>query len=265
MCITVFDWQAHPLYSLILLFNRDEYYNRPSQPVSWWEGRDILGGRDELGGGTWLACTRQGRLAFLTNVLEPSTVPQAKSRGDLTLRFLESKKNPREFAEEVLNEADQYNGFNLVLSDFFLKTMVYVSNRPNGAACIEEVSPGIHVLSNANLDSSCHKAQLLSQNFGEELHKYRKSEVPLELMAEELMSNTTKADVTSLPGIMSSEWEYNSSPIYVDFDTPLGRCGTRSTIAVCVKLTGELSVYENYLAEDGWKGHTVSFEIENMK
>jgi uncharacterized protein with NRDE domain len=49
----------------------------------------ILGGRDELGGGTWLGCTRDGKLAFLTNVREPGTLVGAKSRGELPVRFLQ--------------------------------------------------------------------------------------------------------------------------------------------------------------------------------
>jgi len=62
--------------------------------VGWW-GEDgcekILGGRDVVGGGTWMGCTKNGRLAFLTNVLEPDseTLPSAKTRGDLPLRFLQ--------------------------------------------------------------------------------------------------------------------------------------------------------------------------------
>ena len=49
----------------------------------------ILGGRDVLGGGTWMGCTKNGRLAFLTNVLEPDAMPGARTRGDLPLRYLQ--------------------------------------------------------------------------------------------------------------------------------------------------------------------------------
>ena len=57
--------------------------------MEWWEGDEILGGRDELAGGTWLACSRDGRVAFLTNVREVQSLPEAKSRGDLPVRFLQ--------------------------------------------------------------------------------------------------------------------------------------------------------------------------------
>lgn len=56
--------------------------------MSWWEDSDIVGGRDEIGGGTWLACSREGRVAFLTNVLELHSLPEAKTRGDLPSSFL---------------------------------------------------------------------------------------------------------------------------------------------------------------------------------
>lgn len=63
-------------------------FGSPTEPLAWWEGGEILGGRDGLAGGTWLACSKDGRLAFLTNVREVRLVPQAKSRGDLPIRFL---------------------------------------------------------------------------------------------------------------------------------------------------------------------------------
>lgn len=71
---------------------------------------------------------------------------------------MQSTKSPMEFAEELVTEAHQYNGFNLIVADISSKSMVYVSNRPKGEPItIQEVSPGIHVLSNAKLDSPWHK------------------------------------------------------------------------------------------------------------
>lgn len=58
-----------------------------------------------------------------------------------------------EFAEEIAKEADIYNPFNLVVADLFSKSMVFISNRPEGKPTIQTVNPGIHVLSNASLDT----------------------------------------------------------------------------------------------------------------
>ncbi|KAF0891210.1 hypothetical protein E2562_009395 [Oryza meyeriana var. granulata] len=102
MCIAAWAWQSQPAHHLLLLFNRDEYHSRPTRPAGWWaaaeaEGKEILGGRDELGGGTWLGCTRDGKLAFLTNVREPSTRVGAKSRGELPVRFLQALRLGQSF------------------------------------------------------------------------------------------------------------------------------------------------------------------------
>ncbi|CAK8574723.1 unnamed protein product [Lathyrus sativus] len=40
-------------------------------------------------GGMWLASTKDGRVAFLTNVRELQNIPQPNTRGDLPLRFLQ--------------------------------------------------------------------------------------------------------------------------------------------------------------------------------
>ncbi|XP_039170549.1 transport and Golgi organization 2 homolog [Eucalyptus grandis] len=266
MCIAAFVWQAHPLYPLILVLNRDEYHNRPTKPVEWWEEIEILGGRDEIAGGTWLACSREGRVAFLTNVLELHTLNEAKSRGDLPVLFLESTKSPREFAEQLVTEAHQYNGFNLIVADICSKTMVYISNRPKGEPItIRDVSPGIHVLSNAKLDSPWHKARRLGQNFRELLKKYGEFDLPVNEMVEKLMKDTVKADKSSLPHICSLDWEFNLSSIYVEVDTPMGRYGTRSTAVLSVRANGEVSFYEKYIEKDQWKEKTLKYHIKKLK
>ncbi|WMV14042.1 hypothetical protein MTR67_007427 [Solanum verrucosum] len=118
----------------------------PTKPLSWWEDSDILGGRDEVAGGTWLACTRTGRLAFLTNVREINSNSHTKSRGDLPLRFLKSVKSPHDFSEQLLKEAGEYNGFNLIVADLCSMTMLYITNRPKHTGMsVTEVSPAPHI------------------------------------------------------------------------------------------------------------------------
>lgn len=72
----------------------------------------------------------------------------------LTIFSQQSKKSPAEFAEEIVEEVEEFNGFNLVVLDIKLKSMLYITNRPeHGTSFVTEVSPGIHVLTNARLDS----------------------------------------------------------------------------------------------------------------
>ncbi|XP_068321200.1 uncharacterized protein [Pyrus communis] len=263
MCIAAFVWQNHPVYPFLLLLNRDEFHSRPTEPLAWWEGGEILGGRDGLAGGTWLACTRDGKVAFITNVREVQKLAQAKSRGDLPVRFLESKKSPMEFADEVVEEADQYNGFNLILADLCSRTMVYVTNRPKeDRNFVTEVSPGIHVLSNAQLDSPWPKAQLLGDSFREILMESSGDDLPIKLMVEKLMTNTVKVeDESLLPHIYPPELEHHLSSIFVEKAPQLGHYGTRSTSALSVKTNGEVSYYERYLENQVWKEGTLTYQI----
>ncbi|KAA3471996.1 transport and Golgi organization 2-like protein [Gossypium australe] len=69
--------------------------SRPTEPLIWWEGGEILGGRDGQAGGTWLASSRDGRLAFITNFRELQSIPPAKSRGNLPVDFLQARNNAK--------------------------------------------------------------------------------------------------------------------------------------------------------------------------
>ncbi|EPS71476.1 hypothetical protein M569_03282, partial [Genlisea aurea] len=253
MCIAVFMWRTHSRYPLLLLLNRDEYHCRPTTALEWWADGEILGGRDVEAGGTWLASSKKGRLAFLTNVREIDSKPRIKSRGDLPVRFLKSEKNPGDFAEELVAEADDYNGFNLVVADLPSLTMLYITNRNTAGLLVSEVTPGMHVLSNAQLDTPWPKAQRLLHSF-EEAVKLMKTEVSLPELAEILKDTRKDSDSKQLPGIYPPEFEYLLSSIFVEASTPSGRYGTRSISAVGVDKSGVVSFYENHLEdEEAWE------------
>ena len=62
MCITVFSINQHKQYPVILIANRDEFYDRPTETADYWkENPYILGGRDLKGRGTWLGVNRLSR------------------------------------------------------------------------------------------------------------------------------------------------------------------------------------------------------------
>ncbi|KAK7400575.1 hypothetical protein VNO78_11785 [Psophocarpus tetragonolobus] len=262
MCIAVFMWQANPKYPFLLLHNRDEFYARPTEALAWWEGEAILGGRDAVGGGTWLGSTRDGRIAFVTNFREVENLPHPKTRGDLPLRFLQSNKSPQEFAEEVLKEAHEYNGFNLVLADICTSTMVYVFNRSNDDnPSVAQVTPGIHVLTNAALDTPWPKAERLRHDFKELIDNYGQSEFPIKEMVEKLMTNTVKDEVCMLPGIQPPEREQPLSSIFVETELSSGHYGTRSSSALFVKSNKEVTFYEKYLHQKDWNDKMVTYKI----
>jgi uncharacterized protein with NRDE domain len=68
MCLIAVAWRAHPRYRLVMAANRDEFHARPTLPLAaWTDASAIVGGRDALHGGSWLAL-RGRRLAAVTNV-----------------------------------------------------------------------------------------------------------------------------------------------------------------------------------------------------
>ena len=155
MCLILFAWQSHPRYRLVLAANRDEFQQRPTAAADFWrEQPELLAGRDLQAGGTWLAVTKQGRFAAITNYREPAepTPPGAPSRGQLVLDYLAAQAPPAEHARAVAAAGKAYSGFNLLLGD--AQRLEYVSNRASAAA---EVEPGVHGLSNHLLDTDWPK------------------------------------------------------------------------------------------------------------
>jgi len=146
MCLIAWDWQPGSNQPLLLLANRDEFYARPAQPLHWWEGGEVLAGRDVTGGGTWLGATRSGRVAALTNHRDPTDLrPDAPSRGGLVAEFLQGNADAADYAQEVSTRAGSFNPFNLLLFDGV--KMVGLESRHTRTL---QLMPGIGAVSNAD-------------------------------------------------------------------------------------------------------------------
>ena len=154
MCLILFSFNTQPGFRLILAANRDEFYTRPTRPLSaWTDVPEVYGGRDLKEGGTWLGISRRGRLAALTNYRDPAhQFPQAPSRGLLINRFLTGDIPPADYLEQLQKTAHRYNGFNLLVGD--QTGLWYYSNRSNG---IVELQPGFYGLSNHLIDTEWPK------------------------------------------------------------------------------------------------------------
>jgi len=50
MCVVALAWQVDPAFPLVLIANRDEFFERPSAPLGAWDdGQGIVAGRDLRG------------------------------------------------------------------------------------------------------------------------------------------------------------------------------------------------------------------------
>jgi len=116
MCLIAIAVHASPRYPIVIAANRDEFYERPTRPLHVWDDDpNIAGGRDLRAGGTWLAVTRDGRFAAVTNIRGNDGPPDARSRGALVGDFVRSNVAPLAYAESI--RADDYAGFHLLAGD----------------------------------------------------------------------------------------------------------------------------------------------------
>lgn len=151
MCLIALALDAHPRFRLVVAANRDEFHNRPAAPASWWDDApQIFGGRDLQQHGSWFACSRDGRWTAVTNVrrmVEPD--PGAPSRGALVTNYLRSHHGADAYVAQLADSAPHYAGFNLLAGD--LQTVEYASNQT--AWQRKTLTPGVHAVSNASLDT----------------------------------------------------------------------------------------------------------------
>jgi uncharacterized protein with NRDE domain len=111
MCLLVLAWHAHPRYRLVLAANRDEYHERPADPLAKWPPpNDILAGRDQRAGGTWLGLDRARRFGVVTNFRELQRPRRsAPSRGRLIPDYLGSRQTPQEYLTRLETDAPGYS------------------------------------------------------------------------------------------------------------------------------------------------------------
>lgn len=148
---------------LIVGANRDEVLERPSTAVTVLdEGPPrVLGGRDELSGGTWLAVNEHGVCAGLTNQpLGEAKDPSRRSRGELPLEL--ARHTSASDAVAALLSAfhpSHYNGSWLLVGDRTSLFFVDFTGSEEGTALA--LPPGIHVLENRALGETSPKVDLV--------------------------------------------------------------------------------------------------------
>ena len=150
MCLILLAYKQHPKYKLILIANRDEFYERPTKEAQWWSSKEeILAGKDLEGGGSWLGINRSGKFAALTNYRDPFNIKnKAPTRGHLVTNYLENRQDDITYMGSLERRGHSYNGFNLLFGD--ANQVNYYSNYHKSVMGLEA---GIYGLSNALLDT----------------------------------------------------------------------------------------------------------------
>ncbi|MFP6829592.1 MAG: NRDE family protein [Gammaproteobacteria bacterium] len=234
MCLAAFSLQASAEYSLVFAANRDELHERPTTPAGWWdESRAILGGRDLVAGGSWLAVDRSGRLAAVTNFREISDTVYSVSRGRLVQDYLGSSVGAEEYLAGLDAHAADYGPFNLVIFDG--QRLHYASNRAPG----QELDPGVYALSNTHLGSTWPKVTHAEARLTACLDSGDLSACLFDLLADRTLHGEW---------LDSDDREFRlKSTIFLQDD----HYGTRASTVVLLSRNGELRFIERRFDADG--------------
>ena len=259
MCLILFSINQHPEYKLILVANRDEFYNRQTEEARFWpEHKNIIGGRDleakrdDGTCGTWMAITTSGKIAMVTNYRDLKNLKKtAPSRGHIVSDFLIQDVEPESYLKSVEKIKQDYNGFNLLVGN--VGKLHYLSNYKDG---IEKITSGFYGLSNHLLQTPWPKVELAKTM----LKPYFESK---EVNAEELLNilqNESRASEKDLPDTgIGIEREKALSSMFIKTDG----YGTRCSTVVLAKKSGEVTFVERTydLNDFTFKSKEFSFQI----
>ncbi|MBX3690624.1 NRDE family protein [Dokdonella sp.] len=163
MCLLLVAVECFPDWPLVLLGNRDEFHTRASAVAApWREAADVVGGRDLVAHGSWLAQRNDGRFAAVTNLRSGLPASAPRSRGALVRDFVVGADEAGEYAERIVAVRDQFGPFNLVLGEAGTAWLV-----EGASATCSRLARGVHVLSNGPGLSDWPKARRLRERFVE--------------------------------------------------------------------------------------------------
>src|SRR3954469_8090957 len=143
MCTVLLRFAPGTSEPLVLGAVRDEFADRAWDPPDKHWGDRLVGGRDRVAGGTWLAVhpDRPAVAALLNGVRLPVPADGDRpSRGDLPLMALRGA---------ALAPPARYNGYHLLVAD---PTAVDVWTWDGVDLTHRSLDPGDHVLVNAGID-----------------------------------------------------------------------------------------------------------------
>ncbi len=225
MCLISIAYQCHPKYKLILLANRDEFYQRPTKEAHWWEeDNSVFGGKDLQAGGSWLSVSKKGKIGAITNYRMPSRVIKNKtSRGQILGDYMLSDHEEKNYIDKISSSAENYEGYNLL---FGSQDKLYHYSNINQK--LTTINPGIHALSNHLLNTPWPKVEKAKKVMDELIESGNVFDVDT---AFTLFSDKQIAPDDQLPytGIGLNYERYLSS-IFID----IPQYGTRATTLLLI-------------------------------
>jgi len=169
MCLIIVESRIDAEMPLLVAANRDEKLERAAVTATVLQATAprIIGGRDLVAHGTWLAVNEHGVVAGLTN--RPSSSgrdPSKRSRGELPLALAQ-----HETAEASVDDflrrftSGDFNLGWLLVGD--RRSLYYLTLNESGPIDSEALEPGLHVLGNGPLREPSPKTDLVMEHLAQ--------------------------------------------------------------------------------------------------
>jgi len=153
MCTLAIYYRVFGDYPVVVAANRDEFLDRAAlPPTSLGERPRIVGGKDLRANGTWLGINEHGLVAGLLNRRIADNGPNdanLRSRGLLCLDALQHSSAAEALRYVESQRARDYNAFNLLMAS---RDAAFVAYNRGGEIEIVKLTPGLHLLTNADVD-----------------------------------------------------------------------------------------------------------------
>ena len=225
MCLVAAAWRSHSRFRLVLIANRDEFFERPASAAAIWpEAPTLLAGRDLSAGGSWLGVDQLRRVAVITNYRELARPRRnAASRGRFVPDFLRGQLDAGAFLNSIEIDATSFAGFSLLLADS--DQFWFASNRADRFA--RPLPPGLYGLANHLLDTPWPKLLRLRSRLADWLaESARGAEPDLEALFGMLADRQTAHVPAQLHSGLPPDAEAALSAAFVHFGTYGTRCST---------------------------------------
>lgn len=173
MCTLVILRRPDNDWPLLIAANRDEMVDRAWLPPArhWPDRAEVVGGLDQLAGGTWLAVNDTGVAAAILN-REGSLGPTVgkRSRGELVLEAVDHADAAAAAEAMAALDGSAYRSFNLVIADN--RDAFWIRGTEQSHVEVLEVPPGLHMITSRELDDT------ESVRIGRFLPRFRAAEDP---------------------------------------------------------------------------------------
>ncbi|MFA5591195.1 MAG: NRDE family protein [Lysobacteraceae bacterium] len=248
MCLILVGVDARPGSRVMLLANRDEQHARASAAAApWEEDVRVLGGRDLVAGGSWLAVRGDGRFAAVTNLRDlhngpPPSAP--RSRGELVRDFVCGEQSAERWLDALLTRIDLYAPFNLIVGD---AEGVRVLDGSTGEH--HRLAPGLHAISNGPIHEDWPKMQRIRALANDALGQGADPSTLLVLLGDEQQAQDDRLPNTGL----ERERERLLSSIFIRGTG----YGTRASTWLDIGKDGSIDLHEASFGPDGVRGGVV--------